>query len=179
MTQVAYYPLAEGDGAAGETGVEEWDFGGWHLPTMGVVLGFEDGGWALATWNRSFEYCGLEVTVAPSRVGLRDIGPPGAVNEVLVGEHKRWAPFVGRPLAEVAICWSERAGSVHTHAGPRHPLAVRLKVGGDGQNYECVWIAAGVPATWPFNGRFHLGTDDVLVIFDAELAERRTELRRR
>jgi hypothetical protein len=179
MTQVAYYPLTEGEDTEGEAEVEEWDFGGWHLPTMGVVLAFDDGDWALATWNSSFEHLGLEVTVAPSRVGLRDINPPGAPNEVLVGEHKRWAPFVGRPLTEVAICWSEWAQNLHTQGGPRQPLAVRLTVGGDGEDEECVWIAAGVPATWPFNGRFHLGTDDVLVIFDADLAERRSELRRR
>ena len=196
IMQVAYYPLTECTGGCadeapgqtvdqpadehgaswalccqGECEVEEWDFGGWHLPTMGVVFTFDDGVSALATWNTTFEHFGLEVTVAPSRASLRDISPPGTPSEVLVGDHKRWAAFVGEPLTDAGICWSSPARD----GAARLPLAVRLEVAGG----ERVWIAAGVPATWPFNGRFHLGTDDVLVIFDSELAQREPELRPR
>ncbi|BFO18176.1 hypothetical protein SHKM778_45640 [Streptomyces sp. KM77-8] len=35
-----------------------------------------------------------------------------------------------------------------------------------------VWVAAGRSATYEPDGPFHLCTDDVLVIFDTDVAER-------
>lgn len=33
-----------------------------------------------------------------------------------------------------------------------------------------MWIAAGSPAEWPPTDAYHLGTDDVMVVFTAEFA---------
>lgn len=37
-----------------------------------------------------------------------------------------------------------------------------------GESFD--WLVAGRPAQWPPDGRFHLGTDDVMVAFARELA---------
>lgn len=163
ITHIAYHPLLEGDDARGI--VEDWDFGAWHAPTMGVVFGFDDGSAAVATWDSTFTEYGLEVTVSPKRAGLRHVGPPGAPNEVVVTGHERWAKLVDRRLSAVEICWEDVPLS-----DLRLPLAVRLEAGG--RRGTSVWLAAGVPAAWPFDGGFRLGTDDVLVIFERALAVR-------
>jgi hypothetical protein len=46
------------------------------------------------------------------------------------------------------------------------PLAVELRAP-DAR----AWLVAGRPAQWPLDGRFHLGTDDVMVVFTQEFAD--------
>lgn len=169
ITAVAYHPLREGgpagaaaDRVAGPAAVEAWDFDTWHLPTLGVVFALDDGSSALATWNRTFAGCGLEVSVSPTRAGLRDIAPAGGPAEVDASAHPRWAALLGQPLTAVDICWREAPLSDR-----RWPAAVRWEAAGGS-----VWTAAGAPVAWPFDGRFQLGTDDVLVVFDPGLAAR-------
>jgi hypothetical protein len=55
---VVYYLLTGGDDGLE---VEEWDFGPWHQPTMGVELLTDDGTRSSAVWGDSFDHYGLEV----------------------------------------------------------------------------------------------------------------------
>jgi hypothetical protein len=49
--------------------------------------------------------------------------------------------------------------------GIRVPDAIQLC-----SRERTVWIAAGRPADWPPGETYHLGTDDVMVIFTVECA---------
>ncbi|MEU6192016.1 hypothetical protein [Nocardia sp. NPDC047038] len=53
--------------AIGDDGrlAEEWDFGDWHEPTMGVELAFHSGRRYSAIWNNTFIEFGLEVFPKP------------------------------------------------------------------------------------------------------------------
>lgn len=157
LAEVTYYPLSCGDEG---TEVEDWDFGGWHLPTMGVELRAEDGMRYSAVWGRSFDHYGLEIFQSPMSGQLGLIGEPGGSPKVRVTGHPSWAGLIGVPLLGADIVWSEG------DYGLRMPLAVRVRA-----PCATAWLVAGRPAQWPPDGRFHLGTDDVMVVFAQELAE--------
>lgn len=153
---VAYYPMACGvDG----TEIEDWDFGDWHLPTLGVELVVDDGTRYSAVWDQSFDHYGLEVFRASMSSQLGLIGPPDGSPEVLVTGHAAWASLVGAPLTGAEILWSEG------DCGRRMPVAVALST-----EFSAVWLVAGSPARWPADGQFRLGTDDVMVVFTRALA---------
>lgn len=156
LTEVTYYPLSCGDEG---TEVEDWDFGGWHLPTMGVELRAENGTRYSAVWGQSFDYYGLEIFQASMSSQLGLIGEPGGSPEVGVTGHPCWAGLIGVPLLGADIVWSEG------DYGLRLPVAVELRAPS-----ATAWLVAGRPAQWPPDGRFYLGTDDVMVVFTRELA---------
>ncbi|GAA2292590.1 hypothetical protein GCM10010149_45340 [Nonomuraea roseoviolacea subsp. roseoviolacea] len=154
--RVVYYPLMRGDDGRD---VEEWDFGTWHQPTMGVELFTDDGACFSAVWGSSFDHYGLEVFPEPMTAHLRMIGEPGGSAEVDVTDHPRWSSLVGTDLTCVDIAWCQAPeGSL------RVPDAIMLR-----SREKAVWIAAGSPAEWPPTGVYHLGTADVMVLFTAEL----------
>ncbi|MFI7449952.1 hypothetical protein ACIBQX_20845 [Nonomuraea sp. NPDC049714] len=77
-----------------------------------------------------------------------------------VTDHPRWSSLVDRKLTCVDIVWSQAPeGCLRT------PDAIRLC-----SREKAVWIAAGSPAEWPPTEVYHLGTDDVMVVFTAEFA---------
>lgn len=155
--RVVYYPLMGGEDGRD---VEEWDFGTWHQPTMGVELFTDDGACFSAVWGSSFDHYGLEVFPEPMTAHLRMIGEPGGSAAVAVTDHPRWSSLVDRTLTSVDIAWSQdREGSLRT------PAAIRLC-----SREKAVWIAAGSPAEWPPTDVHHLGTDDVMVVFTAGFA---------
>jgi hypothetical protein len=157
IRRVIYHPLMGGEDGCE---VEDWDFGPWHQPTMGVELFTDDGGCFSAVWGSSFDHYGLEVFPEPMSAHLLRIGEPGGSALVDVTDHPRWAHVVGRKLTGVDIAWTEDpAGSI------RVPDAIRLC-----SRERGVWIAAGRPADWPPGEVYHLGTDDVMVVFTAECA---------
>lgn len=139
--------------------IEEWDFGTWHQPTMGVELFTDDGASFSAVWGSSFDHYGLEVFPEPMTAHLRMIGEPGGSAAVDVTDHPRWSSLVGRKLTCVDIAWREEL------EGLRTPAAIRLC-----SRERPVWIAAGRPAAWPPAEDYYLGTDDVMVVFTAEFA---------
>ncbi|MFF3667553.1 hypothetical protein [Microtetraspora malaysiensis] len=157
IRRIIYYPLMGGDDGCE---VENWDFGLWHQPTMGVELFTDDGARFSAVWGSSFEHYGLEVFPEPMTAHLAGIGEPGGPAQVEVTDHARWSGLVGRKLTSVGIAWSE---------DPEHnirvPDAIRLC-----SRERAVWIAVGRPAAYPPGEAFHLGTDDVMVVFTAEFA---------
>lgn len=157
IRRVVYYPLTSGeDGCT----VEDWDFGPWHQPTMGLELFTDDGASFSAVWGSSFDHYGLEVFPEPMTAHLVGIGDPGGPAVVEVTAHPSWSRLVGRKLTRVNIVWCEDpTGSI------RVPHAVRLC-----SRERAVWIAAGRPADWPPGEAYHLGTDDVMVVFTAECA---------
>ncbi|GGP02645.1 hypothetical protein LDL08_13070 [Nonomuraea glycinis] len=155
--RVVYYPLMGGKGGCD---VEEWDFGAWHQPTMGVELFTDDGGCFSAVWGSSFDRYGLEVFPVPMTAQLRMIGEPGGSAAVDVTDHPRWSSLVGRELTCVDIAWCQ-----DSEGGLRRPDAIRLC-----SLEKVVWIAAARPAEWPPAEVYHLGTDDVMVVFTAEFA---------
>lgn len=153
---VTCYPLSCGNEG---TEVEDWDFGGWHLPTMGVELRAESGTRYSAVWGQSFDYYGPEIVQAPMSSQLGLTGEPGGPPEVGVTGHPCWTGLIGVPLVGADIVWSEG------DYGLRMPVAVEFRAPS-----TTVWLVAGRPAQWPPDGRFHLGTDDVMVVFTRELA---------
>ncbi|MFI6938518.1 hypothetical protein ACIBI4_04540 [Streptomyces sp. NPDC050418] len=157
LAGVTYYPLSCGDDG---TEVEEWDFGVWHLPTMGVGLLAEDGTHYAAVWGSSFDYYGLELFRAPMSSHLTMIGEPGGSPAVVVTGHPSWAEFIGVPLTGAEIVWSEG------DYGRRLPVAVELR-----SPTATAWLVAGCPTQWPPDGQFWLGTDDVMTVFTRELAD--------
>lgn len=131
LADVVYYPLAseEDDGWV----TEQWDFGDWHEPTMGVELTTDVGHRYSAIWNNAFTCYGLEVFRQPMTDFVR-IGPSWGA--VAVSDHPRWAGLIGQKLIHVDTCWdTDPFGTV------RVPTAVRL-----GTRAAEVWIAVGRPA---------------------------------
>jgi len=158
LAEVRYYPL----GGYGDDGTEaeEWDFGAWHQPTMGLELLAENGTRYSAVWGSNFDYYGLEVFPEPMPSQLTMIGQWGGAQEVVVTGHP-CSGLIGVPLVGADILWSEGADR------PRLPLAVRLRAPA-----ATAWIVAGAPAQYPPEGKFYLGTDDVMAVFTHELAEK-------
>ncbi|WP_433513941.1 hypothetical protein ACQP2T_62080 [Nonomuraea sp. CA-143628] len=157
IRRVVYYPLMGGEDGCD---VEEWDFGTWHQPTMGVELSTDDGACFSAVWGSSFDHFGLEVFPEPMTAHLRMIGEPWGSTAVDVTDHPRWSSLVDRKLTCVDIAWSQDPESYL-----RKPDAIRLC-----SREKAVWIAAGSPAAWPPTDVYYLGTDDVMVVFTAEFA---------
>ncbi|MDX5568304.1 hypothetical protein PYK79_40285 [Streptomyces sp. ID05-04B] len=156
LVGVTYYPLSCGDDG---TEVEEWDFGVWHQPTMGVGLIAENGTRYSAVWGNSFDYYGLEIFQEPMSSQLTMIGQPGGTPAVAVTDHPSWSGLIGVPLVGADILWSEG------DYGLRLPVAVELRAPA-----ATAWLVAGRPAQWPPDGRFYLGTDDVMTVFTHEFA---------
>jgi hypothetical protein len=157
VRRVVYYPLTGGEDGCE---VEDWDFGPWHQPTMGVELFTDDGACFSAVWGNSFDHYGLEVFPEPMTTHLALVGEPYGPALVEVTDHPRWSSLVGRTLTHVGIAWSE-----DPKGGIRSPDAIQLC-----SRERTVWIAAGRPADWPPGETYHLGTDDVMVIFTVECA---------
>ncbi|MEV0625952.1 hypothetical protein [Nonomuraea wenchangensis] len=155
--RIVYYPLTGGEDGCD---VEEWDFGTWHQPTMGVELSTDDGACFSAVWGSSFDHFGLEVFPEPMTAHLRMVGESGGPAAVDVTDHPHWSSLVSRKLTCVDIAWCHDPGS-----GLRTPYAIRLC-----SREKAVWIAAGSPAEWPPTEVYRLGTDDVMVVFTAEFA---------
>jgi hypothetical protein len=157
ITAVTYYlSTYEHD----EIVVEEWDFGPWHQPTMGVELRTGTGAQFAAVWGSSFEHFGLEVFPEPMTNHLVRIGEPGGPAAVSVTDHPRWAGLVGTPIVSVDLAWLEDPQSTL-----RLPVSIRLRT------WETtLWIAVGAPAAWPPADTYYLGTDDVMVVFTPEFA---------
>ncbi len=157
IQRVIYYPLMSGEDGCE---VEDWDFGPWHQPTMGVELLTGDGARFSAVWGSSFEHYGLELFLQPITAHLVRIGEPGGSAEVDVTDHFRWSSLIDRKLTRADIVWSE-----DREGGIRLPVAIRLC-----SKERTVWIAAGRPVDWPPGDVYHLGTDDVMVVFTPEFA---------
>ncbi|MET8788024.1 hypothetical protein [Streptomyces sp. NPDC004589] len=156
LIEVTYYPLSCGDD---DTEVEEWDFGAWHQPTMGVGMLAENGTQYSAVWGHSFDHHGLEVFREPMASLLTMIGQPGGTPAVVVTGHPSWSGLIGVPLVGAEILWSEG------DFVPRLPVAVELRAPA-----ATAWLVSGRPAQWPSDGRFYLGTDDVMTVFTHEAA---------
>ncbi|MFJ6118883.1 hypothetical protein ACWGJX_14745 [Streptomyces sp. NPDC054775] len=160
IVAVDYFVLMGGDEG---TDPDEWDYGTWHEPTMGVELTMDDGGTYSAVWGSTFDYYGVELYPAPMRDFLSHIDEPGGPARVAVAEHSLWAGIISAPIESCRVQW---CGEEHGSPTPV-PEAIHVRtVAGQ------VWIAAGRSATYEPDGPFHLCTDDVLVIFDTDVAER-------
>lgn len=160
VLKVDYFVLMTGDEG---NEPDEWDYGTWHEPTMGIELTVDPGVTYSATWNHTFGHYGLELYQAPMSDRLLNIGNPGSSARVSVTDHPLWAGIIAAPIESCRILWSDPEHGPVT----RIPEAIHLQTI-TGQ----VWIAAGRAADYPPNGRFQLCTDDVLVVFDTETATR-------
>ncbi|PYC68361.1 hypothetical protein C7C46_29180 [Streptomyces tateyamensis] len=162
IVAVDYFVLMVGDEG---TDPDEWDYGAWHEPTMGVELTMDDGGTYSAVWGSTFDYYGVELYSAPMRDFLSRIGEPGGSARVAVAEHPLWAGVLSGPIESCRIQWY---GEEHGAPTPM-PKAIHVRTA-----TAQVWIAAGRSATHEPDGPgpFYLCTDDVLVIFDADVAAR-------
>ncbi|MGW3510827.1 hypothetical protein [Streptomyces sp. NPDC000994] len=162
IVAVHYFVLMVGNEV---TDPDEWDYGAWHEPTMGVELIMDDGGTYSAVWGSTFDYYGVELYSAPMRDFLSRVNKPGGSVRVAVTDHPLWAGVVSAPIESCRIQWCGEERGAPTPM----PEAIHLRTA-TGQ----VWIAAGRLATYEPDGPgpFYLGTDDVLVIFDTDVAER-------
>lgn len=156
LADVVYYPLATGDDGRV---AEQWDYGGWHTPTMGVELITDIGHRysAIWIWHNTFTCYGLELFRQPMTDFLTSLGDPWGSVAVSVSDHPRWTGLIGK-LIHADICWD-------SFDATRVPTAVRLGFG-----TTEVWIAAGRTADPESAVMFHLCTDDVMVVFTSEIA---------
>ncbi|MGK8552930.1 hypothetical protein [Nocardia gipuzkoensis] len=156
LAEIVYYPLTiDDDGRL----AEEWDFGDWHQPTMGVELITHIGYRYSAIWNNNFTEYGLEIFPKPM-IDFLLVGPGGST-AVPVSDHPRWAGLLGKKIIAADICWDhDPRGTI------RAPSAIRL-----GFRRNTVWIAAGVSVDTGSATSFWLGTDDVMVVFTPEMSK--------
>jgi hypothetical protein len=158
LADVVYYVLSEGDD--GEL-PEEWDFGDWHVPTMGVELITESGRHYSMIWDHTFVYYALE-TYAKPMSEILTVGRPWGSMAVPVSAHPEWARLIGQEVVAADICWDkDTLGTIWA------PASVRLGFRG-----SAVWIAAGRDADPGSPLEFYLWTDDVMVVFTPEMAIR-------
>ncbi|MEY9886851.1 hypothetical protein ABIA31_000477 [Catenulispora sp. MAP5-51] len=158
---VDYYVLM-----VGADGMEpdDWDFGSWHEPTVGIELVTGGGGVFSAIWGNVFDCYGLEVYSDPMSEHIRGVGEQGGTARVAVASHAAWAGIIGEPIETARILWWQAGQGVR-----RDPLPLAVHLGtAEGQ----VWIGVGRSETRTPESPFYLGTDDVLVVFDAEAASR-------
>ncbi len=153
IVAVDYFVLMGGDEG---TDPDEWDYGAWHEPTMGVKLTMDDGGTYSAVWGSTFDCYGVELYLAPMRDFLSHIDEPGGPARVAIAGHPLWAGIISAPIESCRVQW---CGEEHSAPTPV-PETIYVRT------------AAGRSATYEPDGPFHLCTDDVLVIFDTDVAER-------
>lgn len=154
LADVVYYPLSIDN----EGRPDNWDFGDWHEPTMGVELITDNGHRYSAIWNNTFTEYGLEIFPRPMTDFV--LGGPGGSVAVPVSDHQHWAGLIGKTIIAADICWDH-----DPRATIRAPSAIRLGFRG-----SAIWIAAGIAAPPESATNFWLGTDDVMVVFTPELS---------
>ncbi|MFD6400270.1 hypothetical protein [Nocardia sp. NPDC060249] len=139
---------------------EKWDYGEWHEATMGIELATDTGQLYSAVWNSSFTQYHLEVFPRPISEFIR-IAEDGPA-PVPMATHPRWAPLIGEPISHADLCWYR-----DFQPGLHVPAAVRISVGS-----HTIWLASGrsEPAGTP---SFYNLTDDVMVVFTADIAQRK------
>ena len=145
---VRYFLLPVGDGPE----LEEWDFGVWHQPTMGVELVTRSGEVFSAMWNQYEEWgFGVDLFAGPMAGHLV---PDAADHWVDVSGQAPWSSMTG-PV-EAGFVWND-----YGTGRPPCPEAVTV-VSGE----TVAWIVA---VGWEREeGRFaiQLGRDDLMVIHD-------------
>ena len=136
------------------TGLEpdDWDFGRYHLATMGVELVTQDGTRFLATWGDAFGRFGLELLVVDADQAV----PEGERRPF--SDHAWWQPFI-RARMGVSLIW--RTG----HLDSDQPCPVALALTDDAHT---LWVAVAEEST-P-GGRILVGMDQVLVTGDRGFA---------
>jgi hypothetical protein len=155
---VVYYDLS-----ADDTAEVLWDMGEWHDVVMGVALTTTDGATYSASWDNSFREYGIEVVPAQMSHYLLGIGETDGPRVWEVTEHPRWRALLADPVLDAKVLWDEDPRD-ETY---KVPLAIRLSFP-SGET----WLIAGRSAAWPPDGTFLLGTDDVIVGFTQEFADR-------
>ncbi|MEV4249133.1 hypothetical protein AB0J63_37670 [Streptosporangium canum] len=141
--------------------IEDWDYGDWHHPVMGVELTMMDAGVYSAVWGSSFTHYGLEIFPSQMSVHLAHVGEPDGPPRWDVTTHPRWVNLVGQPIAGAQILWDEAVGDL----GPvQCPTAVRLDF-----STGSAWLIAAAPR-WTSPQSFWVGTDEVVVGFSEDFA---------
>ena len=158
---VVYYNLPAPDPSTPADGL--WDFDDWHDVVMGVQLTAADGTVFSASWDDSFAAYGVDLVAAPMSHYLLNVGEAGGPTAWEVTGHPRWQALLADPVTDAEVVWDEDPA----RGVPAVPLAIRLAFpGGE------AWLIAGCSAVWPHDGRFHLGTDDLIVGFTRAFAAR-------
>ncbi|MEY9893970.1 hypothetical protein ABIA35_005068 [Catenulispora sp. MAP12-49] len=147
--------------SGGEDGTEpeDWDYDGWHQPTMGVELLMAGGEQHSAVWDHTFEYYGIELHRSPLTDHVLAPEDGGTNARCTLTMNPAWAGLIGEPIESAAIQWD----SDEPHSALFVPLAIHLRTAKAKVRFG-VGALAGVAADDPF----HLGTEDVFVAFDAE-----------
>ncbi|MFH9353508.1 hypothetical protein [Kitasatospora sp. NPDC017646] len=157
IDRVLYYDLP----SYGASDVD-WDFDEWHDVVMGAELTIDNGATYSASWDNSFSHYGTELVQASMGHYLLNIGEADGPRVWEVTDHPRWRVLLADPVADAKVVWDQDPRA-ENH---RVPLAIHLAFpAGD------VWLIAGRSATWPPDGTFHLGTDDLIVGFTWEFAD--------
>ncbi|MEV4640460.1 hypothetical protein AB0J80_24260 [Actinoplanes sp. NPDC049548] len=152
IERIAYYGLVS-DSA------EEWDFGTWHWPIMGVELVTDDGASYSAVWDSSLGNFSLHLSASPMWQHLLSPEEGGTCRRWLVQDHARWAALRAGPIVDSRLIWHPDL----TDSGATAPAALRLTfAAGD------AWIIAAMEQP----GGWWLGADEVVVAFTSDMATR-------
>jgi hypothetical protein len=153
ITTVRYFLLSFDDGQP-----EEWDFGVWHQPTMGVELVTENGDTFSAIWNQ-YEEWGFGVDLFAEPVATHMV--EGAADSwVVVSGHALWSRMTGFPV-EVGFVWNDFGTG-----RPPCPEAVKIAAGG-----AVAWIIAAGWERQESRFEIHLGLDDLMVVGNERFVE--------
>ena len=162
ITQIDYALLTGGpDG----NDILEWDYGAFHEPTMGLQLTSDIGAAFTVTWGSSFGYYSMETHDRTITDLLARIGEPGGPTILAVGHHPRWRHLLGREITNTEAAWIDWVSGDPTICWIRLEFAPADE---SEHEPESIWIVSG---RWN-QDRFHLGSDDVTVIFDRAEAAR-------
>lgn len=152
ITGVRYFPLT----IPGTELPAGWDFGVWHQPTMGVELVTGTGQVFSARWDDYDEWgCGVDLFAGSVSEHLI----PEARVPVDVSAHRSWAALLGTPIS-AGFLWNDFG----TGRAPC-PEAIVLTAG-----TGAAWIIAAGWEREESRTCIQLGTDDLLIIFDGDLA---------
>lgn len=131
----------------------QWDFGVWHAPTMGVELHTgtvrRSPRSGVSTSSGGF---GVDLFLLPMRAHLTEEAADSWVDAT---QHPLWSPILGTPI-EVGFRWNDFGTG-----RPPCPEAVTLTT-----RSEALWIIAAEAERQGSTLSFHLGLDDLMVVFD-------------
>ena len=159
-SKILYYGLRSEEDPRG---YDDWDYGDWHHPVMGVEL-YVDNERYSCVWGGSFGEYGLELFDSPMTDHLVRVEESDGTPFWDVTEHPMWQALLTDPIVGTKLLWAR--SDTGTADPMQVPTAVRLDFA-----RGTAWVVAAMPQG-PEMDRFWVPADEVLVAFSAEFIRR-------